>query len=310
MGAREAAAVTDRAADASPPGGGPPGFLVIGHAVQDLLPDGDPPAWRLGGAVAYASCLAVKLGLDTAVLTSAGPDIDLASAFPGVDVANVPSKTSTRFRNVYGKDRRQQYLPSRAAPITPDDLPAPWRQAQIVLLGPVADEVDPALAGCFPGALVGVGAQGWLRETGPDTAVRALPPEEWDDQPILRFATALFLSNEDIPPEASATALQHWGEMVPTVAFTRGYDGTDIVHGGDRRHIDAFPATAVDPTGAGDVFASAFLIRFKECGDVWDAARFAACAASFAVEGEGTATIPDRHQIEERLRRNPDIIAR
>jgi sugar/nucleoside kinase (ribokinase family) len=98
--------------------------------------------------------------------------------------------------------------------------------------------------------------------------------------------------------------------MVPTLAFTRGYNGAEVWHESEWRHIDAFPAQAVDPTGAGDIFATGFLIRYHETGDAWEAARFAACAASFVVEGEGTSAVPDRAQIEQRLRLNPDIIAR
>lgn len=287
-----------------------PQFLVIGHAVQDLLSEEDPSPWRLGGAAVYASSLSRKLGLRTAVLTSAGPEIDLAAAFPGVELANVPSDASTQFRNVYGRDRRRQFLPRRAAPITPADLPAEWRQAEIVLLGPVAGEVDAALACCFPGSLLGIGAQGCLRAIAADSSIKVIPPEAWDAEAVLRHADALFVSDEDIPAHASAAALEQWSGMAPTLAFTRGYNGADIIHRGERRHIDAFPAKAVDPTGAGDVFATGFLVRFQETGDAWEAARFAACAAAFAVEGEGTSSIPDRRQIEERLRLNPDIIAR
>ena len=291
------------------PVGGPPRFLVIGHAVQDLLPDKGPGAWRLGGAAAYASALAQKLGLRTAVLTSAGPEIDLQAAFPGIEVVNVPSESSTQFRNVYGADRRRQFIPRRAARITPAALPAEWREATIVLLGPVAGEVDAALAACFPASLLGVGAQGWLREIAPDTSVRPVPPDMWDAAPVLSHADALFLSDEDIPPHAAPATLQRWSEMVPTLAFTRGYNGADVRHAGEWRHIDAFPARAVDPTGAGDVFATGFLVRFQETGDAWEAARFGACAASFVVEGEGTSVIPNRDQIEQRLQLNPDIIA-
>lgn len=292
------------------PRGGPPQFLVIGHAVQDLLSETDPVAWRLGGAAAYASALAQKLGLGTAVLTSSGPEIDLETAFPGVDVVNVPSESTTQFRNVYGGDRRRQFIPRRAARITPESLPAEWREAAIVLLGPVAGEVDAALAACFPNSLLGVGAQGWLREIAPDTSVRPVPPESWDAAPVLSHANALFLSDEDIPPHATPAALHGWGEMVTTLAFTRGYNGADVRHQGEWRHIDAFPAKAVDPTGAGDIFATGFLVRFQETGDAWEAARFGACAASFVVEGEGTSATPGRAQIEVRLRLNPDIIAR
>jgi sugar/nucleoside kinase (ribokinase family) len=97
---------------------------------------------------------------------------------------------------------------------------------------------------------------------------------------------------------------------VHIIAFTRGYNGADICVRGNWRHIDAFPANVVDPTGAGDVFAAAFLIRMWESGDVWKATRFASCAASFSVEGEGIAGIPTREQVEARLKENPGIVAR
>ena len=56
--------------------------------------------------------------------------------------------------------------------------------------------------------------------------------------------------------------------------------------------------------------APAFLIRLWESGDVWKATRFANCAASFAVEGEGIATVPTREQVEARLKEHPEITAR
>ena len=70
------------------------------------------------------------------------------------------------------------------------------------------------------------------------------------------------------------------------------------------------PYTTNALTGAGDIFAAAFLIHLWETEDVWKAARFAACAASFVVEGEGTTAIPNRDQIEARLRRHPEIVCR
>ena len=293
----------------APRSGGAPDFLVIGHAVQDLSAT-EPGQWRLGGAAAYASILARNLGFHTAVLTSTGPEVDPAVHFPGIDVVNVPSECSTQFRNVYGQDRRRQFIPRRASPIRPEHLPDAWRMAKIVLLGPVAGGVDPGLAACFPESLVGAVAQGWLREIAADSSVRPIPPEAWDAAAVLEHADALFVSDEDIPPHAAPAALHRWGELVQTLAFTRGYNGADVLHCGQWRHIDAFPANAVDPTGAGDIFAAAFLANLDESGDAWEAARFAACAASFVVEGEGTSAIPNRGQIEERLRLNPDIIAR
>jgi sugar/nucleoside kinase (ribokinase family) len=63
----------------------------------------------------------------------------------------------------------------------------------------------------------------------------------------------------------------------------------------------------VDLTGAGDVFASAFLVRLDETAqssgveDPWEAARFANAVASFSVEGQGISAIPSREQVDEYL---------
>ena len=76
------------------------------------------------------------------------------------------------------------------------------------------------------------------------------------------------------------------------------------------RRMDAFPEEEVDPTGAGDTFATGFLIRLHETGDVGEAARFGAAAASLSVGGIGAAAMPSRAEIEERMRRVPDVALR
>jgi len=140
--------------------------------------------------------------------------------------------------------------------------------------------------------------------------VRPLSPSRWQAASILRPARALFVSDEDLLPEEKDSALTQWSPLVEVVAFTQGAHGADIGHRGRWRHIDAFPARLVEPTGAGDVFAAAFLIRLWEAKDVWEAARFAACAASLVVEREGTTAVPSRDQIEARLRQHPETVCR
>ena len=288
----------------------PPQFLVIGHTVRDLSPGQGAPEWRLGGTVSYAALLASRLGLTTAVLTAAAADLPIEDALPGVEIVRAPSAHSTQIRNVYGGDGRVQYILQRAAPIRADALPKAWREAEIVLLGPVTGEVDGALADRFPRALIGVSAQGWLRDIGPDNRVRPVPPERWQAERLLQPGRVLFVSDEDLPKEGIEPVLDAWSARVEVLAFTRAARGAEVCHRGVWRHIEAFPAAAVDPTGAGDVFATAFLIRYRECGDPWEATRFATCAASFIVESEGLANTPDRAMIEARLREHTGIVAR
>jgi len=290
-----------------------PDFLVIGHAVQDLLPSPPPrtgegpgvrDSWRLGGAAAYASLLARNFGLRTAVLTSCADDLPLAELLPEIEVRVVPAAATTRMRNVYsGPDsRRTQRVPQRAANLTPGDLPIEWRDAGIVLLGPVAGEVDPALAAAFPPeTIVGAGAQGWLREIGADETVRTVPPDRWDAAPLLQHVRALFLSDEDLPAADAPAALAEWSALVDVLAFTRGGDGADVHHEGDWRRIDAVAAEPTDLTGAGDVFAAAFLIRYAGTNDAWEAARWGAAAASLVIEGPGVDAVPTLAAVEARL---------
>jgi len=290
-----------------------PDFLVIGHVVQDLLPPSPrgagasaPSEWRLGGAVSYATLLAQRFGLRAAALTSCAPDLPLADLLPGVDLHIVPSERTTQMRNEYAEGgRRTQHAPQRAAPLTAGHLPDDWRSARIVLLGPVAGEIDASLAAAFsPETLVAAGAQGWLREIGPDAAVRPVPPDAWDARPILEHLDALFLSDEDLPidaPGAHPAVLDEWAALVDVLAFTRGYAGADVHWSNEWRRIDAVPANPTDLTGAGDIFAAAFLIRYAETRDAWTAARFAAAAASLVIEGEGVRGVPTRATVKTRL---------
>jgi sugar/nucleoside kinase (ribokinase family) len=276
-----------------------PDFLVAGHVVQDLLPDG---TWRLGGAAAYASLLASRCGLQTVVLTSCGPDLDLDEHLDGIERYVVPSEATTQFRNVYEAGRREQWVPQRASVLTAADLPDEWRGSRIVLLGPVAGEVDASLAGVFSDeSLVGVGAQGWLREVGSDSLVVPIAPGEWDSGGILGRADALFVSDEDVSDDEAQAALTEWTSIVDVVAFTRGYGGADVCYQGEWRNVGPANAAPVDLTGAGDTFAAGFLIRYSETGDPWVAARFGAAAASLVIEAEGVAGVPTREAVEERL---------
>jgi hypothetical protein len=69
-------------------------------------------------------------------------------------------------------------------------------------------------------------------------------------------------------------------------------------------HSPAFKSAAeLDPTGAGDVFAGAFLWHLhKSNGDWRTAADWANCVASFVVEKRGVAGLPKLAEVEKRWR--------
>jgi 1D-myo-inositol 3-kinase len=268
-----------------------PDFLAIGHVAKDLTPEG----FRLGGAVTYASLTALRMGLRPAVVTSVGPDVDLSHALPGIPVHVLAASDTTTFVNTYVSGKRAQLLKGVGGPISTADVPAEWRSTPLVLLGPLARELSYDLARRFPGSIVVASIQGWLRQWDAEGRVS---PARWDGKEVLPYVDAAILSIEDI---GDHSLIDSWKEMAAALIVTLGSEGARLHFNGKWRHVEAFPAKEVDPTGAGDVFAAAYLIRYRETKDPLESACFASCAASFCVEAEGTGGIPTRAQVEKRL---------
>ncbi len=274
-----------------------PDFLAIGHVTRDLLPDG---SWRLGGTVTYAALTAARLGLRAAMVTSAPADVlaALDVVLPDIPLSVGPSAEATTFENTYTSQGRQQYLRGRAAPLTISAVPTAWRDAPIVLLGPVAQEIDATIVTAFPRSLVAATPQGWLRQWGADGMVIPSPLANADM--LLPHVRALILSPEDVGPSADDIIAQ-WARIVPVIAVTRGAGGAYIWEDGVRSEtFPAYPAHEVDPTGAGDVFAAAFLCALHETGDAAGAADFANRVAACSVEAVGGEGIPTREMVAAR----------
>lgn len=279
-----------------------PDLVVVGHAVRDVVPGG----WRLGGTVTFAAVQAHRLGLRVGVVTRTATDLDVAAELPFAQVICGASDVTTSFENVYTDGRRQQHIRSHAAPILPADVPDAWRSAAIVLLGPVFGEVGADVASLFDdSSLVGASVQGWLRSSDSEGRVLHTP---WGGPPFWRGCDALFASDEDL--SEGEEELSRWTADVPIVAMTQSARGAQIYTQGAWRQMPAFPEQEVDATGAGDTFASAFLIRLHETRDVDAAARFGAAAASLSVGGVAAALIPTRAEVDERLRRYPEVALR
>jgi 1D-myo-inositol 3-kinase len=278
-----------------------PDYLVIGAITKDLIADG----FTIGGTVTYAAVTARKLGRRVAIVTSAAADLVLPDVLADVEVARVPSQATTTFRNVYANGTRQQYISALAEPIGPDAIPTEWRQAPLVHLGPLVQEIDESLVHLFPDSRVVATPQGWFRSWDEAGYVSL---GEWPGaERLLPHLTALVLSDEDVCGD-HPTCIKRYATSVRTLVVTHGPGGATVYHTGQVRHFPTRPAREVDVTGAGDVFAAAFLIRLRETAqssgveDPWEAARFANIVGSFSVEGPGTSAIPSREQVETYLR--------
>ncbi len=265
-------------------------YLVIGYICKDLLPDG----YGIGGTVAYSALTARNLGQRAAIVTSAAPDLKFRSSLDGVLVSVQDSPATTTFVNLYVQGTRptqsgtrQQFLRDTADRIRAESIPPAWQQAAIVHLGPLAQEVDESLATLFPDALLAATPQGWMRQW--DAAGR-VGPKLWDERALSENVQVVIFGREDVDDEEKC--FEACTRRFNITILTDGRHGATVAWQGEVRHFPAHPTVEVDPTGAGDIFAAAFLVALKETGNPWRAACFANCAGAASVARPGLTGIP------------------
>ncbi|HYE92988.1 MAG TPA: hypothetical protein VEA38_18300, partial [Terriglobales bacterium] len=155
-----------------------PDFVVVGHVTLDRIGG----TVRPGGAALYAAVTAHRLGLSVGLLTSHADDFPLDVLPPQIEVVTVPAGRTTVFEHGEADGARTLRVTDAAGPIGVDDVPEDWREAPVVLLAPVFNEVDPRIVTAFPDASVGAAAQGWLRGLGADGLVT---PTMWEPPDFL-----------------------------------------------------------------------------------------------------------------------------
>lgn len=285
----------------------PVDILLIGNVTRDLVDEHDFEHYRLGGTVTFAAVVADRLGRRPTVITRAAPETDLSAMPASAQIHLLPSTTTTTFANIYTPHGRVQYCYTPAPPISAADIPTEIRAPDIVLLGPIADEITDDVPAIFAAStVVAAVPQGWMRRWDERGRVHS---KQWASaRAILPHLDALILSLEDIDYEWErlAPAFDH----VPLIVVTEYRDGSTVferqadgsIH---ETKIPPRPAQEVDPTGAGDIFTTAFLIHLEETSDPMQAARFGNVAASMSVEHVGTTGIPTREAILSYMETHP-----
>jgi 1D-myo-inositol 3-kinase len=282
-------------------------MILIGHVTNDVLRGGLAP----GGSVLYAALTAVELGAKARIVTSHGPDFvggDLLRA-AGVEVDARPAAQTTCFENVYAGGRRRQRVLAVASPLDEPAMPVTGATAAgagaagsaagdvgVIFACPVIAEVGAGALAAPPGVILAAGLQGWLRAVAPDGTVtrRGLDPA------MFAPCHVLFCSVEDLGEEAD-DLIPRLCAVAQIVVVTEAERGARVYLEGRRHRVCAHPAREVDPTGAGDVFAAAFLVALSKREPPLAAGVVAACAASIAVEGEGAGALAGLSRLGERI---------
>jgi sugar/nucleoside kinase (ribokinase family) len=299
----------------------PPVVLVVGAASRDIAPD-DPRGWRLGGAVTYSSLTLARLGLHVRALV--GVDRAAATATEldelraaGVSVALAHLSSGPVFENIEAADARRQRCLSAAETIARTALPRMWTSGfDGLLLGPVAGELPEdwaLLAAGDPHPVVALGWQGLLRAVVAGHDVQRVPPRR---DPLVAAAALVGSSRDDFAADTAPEAAVALLSPGATLVVTEGQAGGLILErrGDAKRPVssryDAIPSdSAVDPTGAGDVFLAAMLAGRLQ-PSLGDPLLIAAAAASLTVEALGLAGVPDLAAVRRRATRAPSLDSR
>jgi sugar/nucleoside kinase (ribokinase family) len=270
----------------------PVDYLLIGHLTVDKTPEGP----RIGGTVAYAALTARALGLRVGIVTAWGAEIPLGP-LADIPIVGPSAESSTTFENIYTPQGRVQKIHHIAPRLDFGHVPEAWQQANIVHLGPVAQEVDVSMVRNFPSSLICVTPQGWMRNWNTEGDVIAA---EWPQSSfVLQHIGAMVIGLEDI--DFNEEQLEDMVVSCPVVAATEGEEGVRLFWNGDVRRFRPPKVDEVDATGAGDIFAAAFFVRLYTTRDPWEAARFATQVSARSVTRPDLLGIPTGAEIKESM---------
>lgn len=251
-----------------------PNFVALGHIVNDTFPKN-----HLGGSVSYAAVTALRLGYNTTIITKAPQNHPYIKSLQkmGISVHILPSNlnTITSFQNIYDtKGKRSQTLLDKQENITLKDLsffPRHILRDAVILVAPVIYEVSmdlfPILAKM---GFLAITPQGYFRKIDKAGKVHQI---KWRGfEKYLREASIAIFSEEDINIEGKIdTDLLNMIKKQVLTVLTRGEKGATVFNNAQTISTKAFTLAdneLVDFTGAGDTFATAFLIKYIETKDL------------------------------------------
>lgn len=292
-------------------------FIAVGHIVND-----EEPYDHLGGGVSYSAIAASRLGYPAHIITKCPKDHPYIADLKrmGVTVHVLPSSLSTitSFRNTYDKrGRRKQQVTQVQEHITAKDFPAFPKEIlsqATILIAPVVGEVSmdlyPLLAQY---GTVAVTPQGYFRHID---ARGTVTQKKWSGfSEGLQYAKITVLSDEDMTlgGEIDIETLNAITSVCQIVVLTKGSLGADLYEDGKiTLHAGSYKLEdneIVDFTGAGDTYATAFIMEISKGLSIHQATTSAAFFAALKIQGItgiGIDSIPTQNLIRKYISEHKD----
>ena len=287
------------------------GLLVVGSITQDYV---ETPGSRLngelGGSATYASLAARYFG-PVAVVGAVGRDraTDFIELLQFADISrllpvDLPTYTWRARRETVGGEATTLERFTGAFEGYRPELGAIQSLPRAVFLGSCDPDAQlAAIQGCPPDAFIGA-----------DTMDIFLDAQRPAVEQIVAQCQVLFATQHEVEMLAqtrgtAAAALKVLNSFpLDALVMKLGPEGAVLWTHHNSHHLPAAAVDVVDPTGAGDALAGAFMGRLAEVNaetddDLLEALEWGIVAASFAISGVGVAALraAGRADLEERL---------
>jgi len=260
-----------------------------------------------GGSAANAINAMARMGMDTAFLGTVGKDEEgafLLGEMAGTDIGHIrrEGRSGQCVSLIAGRDRTMIVLPNA------NDL---LNVGQLEIMA--ANTFQAVHMSSFS-ADAALRAQIRLAEALEEEVLLSFDPGEKYaarglDQLmlIMRRTDVLFVNEREVSMLTGMGAddgCRHLTELGPdVVVLKRGAKGSSVWADGEMMDIPQVQANVVDTTGAGDVYAGAFLTALLKGWGLKACGRFGAAAAARKVEQVGRSGYPDRKFLAEFSRR-------
>ncbi len=290
-------------------------IYLIGNPTRDKIRTRDDEVDTIGGTVWYAALLMARLLRPVAVVGCGDALVKRRFEEQGVNVRHFSiNGPVTHFENDYTGGERCQYAKCGAR-LHISAMPPEVFKSPALLVGPVLQEADPAILTAGRKGLALLDAQGFLRYlTAENRVVERMGPAaktaicHCDILKVDAREARLITSTGDI--DAALVRMHRMGPKISII--TQGAEGARIYDGTRLIQVSAPKVTVVDSTGAGDVFAAAFLDSYLDHSDPIAAGRFAVAAATLSTRGFGASGLPSQRDIEKSIDRHflhPDAVS-
>lgn len=288
-------------------------YLFGNPTLDRIIADGQTVEC-FGGTVLYAALCLKRMGWSASVVGKGNRPLKSYLERFGIDTRHFQvADPVTRFENRYRQHRRTQRARAGAA-INLAEIPPEAFSARAILAGPVLGELDPAVFAVPRSALLLADLQGFLRHR--DSRGNVFLQGGYPSEKALANADIVKLDREEAEaligpiddPQQAADRLHAYGAGCVLLTFA---GAGALVSGISGRHwLPAPRLDAVDSTGAGDVFATAFLVKYLESnGDLLESGRFAAAAAALSTQAFGAEGLAGRQSIAALLEEQKDRFA-